>query len=329
MADLDLMSVMPTSLAANLKSVLAVAEPLRPLIETTNFEVTRLIEIPIAPGFRWSASLRIRDFGHQGGWMGDSPDSAKHEKPIEVHGYPSLFAEEIWEGAKINDFHHVGLTCWDMDFGRENGADLPAADDADLMILRGKLEPLNQAQVSGFYSRGGAEMTPEMKTKHLESLATRWHAGTLTAERFRLLTDDGDLFDGAGRLIGIDESIRSTGQLRKIRAAFDDAGFEALFDLGVIYSGVNGSALSRAASPKLRDRLDAAMADETRSAGLNFHLAISLETFARFLAQRPEPRPFWRSHRRELGKDMIATLLKMEVERIQSGMKPDASPGAS
>lgn len=324
----DHTTILPTSLAVRLKDVLAVPDALRPLVDTTSFEVTRLLEIPISAGFQWSASLWIRDFGHHGAWRGDAPDASRQDRPIEVHGYPSVFAEEIWEGAKVNDFHHVGLTCWDLDFGQEAGAQLPATENADLMILRGKYGPLSQAQVSGFYSRGGPEMTPEMKTRHLESLMTRWTAGTLAADRFRLLTDDGDLFDGTGRLIGMDETIRSTGQLRKIRAAFDQAEFEALFDLGVIYNGVNGSSLARAASPKLRERLDAALADEARSAGLNFHLAISLETFARFLAQSPEPRPFRRSHRRELGEDMMATLLKMEVERVQSGTKLDAGPGA-
>lgn len=333
MSSEDLSSCVPGLLAARVKEALEVPEALRPLVETTSLEVTRCLEVPISPGFSWSAHIRIRDFGYQGSWRGESPDATSQDRPVDrpvdVRGFPQVYAEATWSGSKINDFKDVGVTCWDLDFAEGSGAEVPTTAETDRMLLRGHFEPLGPAQVSGFFSRGGAELTPDMRSSHLESLVARWQAGTLAAERFRLLTDDGDLFDGTGLLIGMTEHIRSTGQLRMLRAAFDEEGFEALFDLGLIYSGVNGSALSRTAAPKLRDRLDAALADESRSAGLNFHLAISLETFARFLAERPEPRPFWRSHRRELGKDMIATLLKMEVERIKSGMTPDAGPGAS
>jgi len=313
---------------SGLKSALSVPETLEPLLETTMLEVSRTLRIPIAPGFIWSAIIRIKDFASEASWRGDEPDRRKYEDPVDVRGYPSLYAEDHWEGQPVNDFKHVGITCWDFDFARDRGAELPEMAEIDRLLLADHFEAMVSAQVNGFYGRGGKEPDTEFRALYLDHLVTRWQSGALLAENFRILTDDGDLFDGRGRLIGMDFRIRSTGELRKIREAVGPDRFEAFLERGVILNGPSGGSLARAHAPKLRERLDAALADEGRSAGVNFRPDIHLETYATFLAERPEMRPFWRSCRRDLGGNVMIDLLAREMDRREAGAKPDVSPAA-
>lgn len=259
---------------------------------TATFEARVSFDIALNDFLRICVQVQAADgvFSDTLAWASSDPNRKDNGRDRVFRAYARLYVP-IFDGiyGEMNRYEHVGVKVHNYAWLRHRGVVAQTTAALDKILCSNPYDVPED-----WLAVGDSGRDYDMSQDHILWLGAQLAAGTCDLTEIRIVSDEGAIFDGNGRLIWMSPHLSLTTWREDIVATYGLAGAAALVDETVIASGPQTVGLRKAAlHPKNIARMQAALAVPDARQRPTVYVDGDPETFAAVLtASGLDPDPF-------------------------------------